>query len=221
MDWVYPIEVAVFRFLNTFLSEKSAFAHFLAYLCHKNENWLNVVGMLAINGLALYANHRSAHRAGEPSRIQDEAYWVIWCWLSFQFVLLINYLCLKWIPWHRNSPSLVLDGVFRLSDWMHSGRFKDHSVNSFPAGHALVLGYWLCYLRSYAPFWLTLIGCAAGILLMTARMASGAHWLTDTLFTLFIAWLCYRLSFRVYLLLRACASRYVPAAATRAEALDS
>jgi len=102
----------------------------------------------------------------------------------FQKILQIN----------RDSPSVVVDGAIKLSSVLNNSNLKDYSNNSFPAGHALVLIYWALFINLYAPRKITMLAVLVSILLIMPRMITGAHWLSDTIFSLFLGWMYFNLS---------------------------
>lgn len=86
---------------------------------------------------------------------------------------------------NRNSPSLVQEGVVRLSalfpEWNRQWHMKDASNQSFPGDHAAVLLLWGMYLWAFADTRKRLYVAALSILFVMPRMISGAHWVTDIL----------------------------------------
>ncbi len=80
------------------------------------------------------------------------------------------------------SPSLVLPDVIRLSEMFPAVELKDKSKISFPGDHASVTFLW-CWLmwRWKLPLWVKLTALALTILLISPRLISGAHWLSDVL----------------------------------------
>ena len=81
------IDAECFLFLNKNLLNNKFSQYFVGMLSHKNESWINVVVMVAINILSiLMLNKASKNDSSKVHAI------VLYCWLSFQIVLLINIL---------------------------------------------------------------------------------------------------------------------------------
>lgn len=78
------------------------------------------------------------------------------------------------------SPSLVLPDVIRLSEMFPLMELKDKSKVSFPGDHAAVTILW-CWImwRQKSAIWIKVAACAVTLLLVSPRLISGAHWLTD------------------------------------------
>jgi len=108
---------------------------------------------------------------------------------SFIFLLILMWILRKLfyeisvdMGWSGDSPSLVLEPVFRLSDLVPGIPAKDEAHHSFPGDHGAVLWLWCGYitlcLRSMK---VTAISILLVLLFMLPRMVAGAHWLTDNL----------------------------------------
>lgn len=184
------IDAECFLFLNKNLLNNKFSQYFVGMLSHKNESWINVVVMVAINILSiLMLNKASKNDSSKVHAI------VLYCWLSFQIVLLINILIFqKILHIHRDSPSIVIAGAIKLSEVLHNSNIKDYSNNSFPAGHALVLIYWALFVNFYATRFFKIISVFLCIVLILPRMITGAHWMSDTIFSLVLGWMYFNLS---------------------------
>jgi membrane-associated phospholipid phosphatase len=83
------------------------------------------------------------------------------------------------IEFPRLSPTLVLDNVHSIADYVSWSRAKEGSGSSFPGDHAtvamlLTLSWWLAY-----GWRVGVIAALLTIIFSLPRMAAGAHWLTD------------------------------------------
>lgn len=83
------------------------------------------------------------------------------------------------IEFPRLSPTLILDNVHSIADYVPWSRAKEGSGSSFPGDHAtvamlLTLSWWLAY-----GWRVGLIATALTIIFSLPRMVAGAHWLTD------------------------------------------
>lgn len=187
MNYVDIIDRSVFLFLNKYLLNSSTIQYLFGFLVHKNESWINVIVMVLINIIALFSL---------PKEKRIKAFGIIlYCWLSFQVVLLANNLIFhKIFSINRNSPSVVLTETIKLSKVLNNPNLKDYSHNSFPAGHALVLVYWLLFINLYATKKSKIIAVLVVMLLAISRMVTGAHWFSDTIFSVLLAWGSFKLS---------------------------
>lgn len=181
------LDTAVFLFLNKNLLNHSFAQHFWGILSHKHESWINIVVMLSLNFLAVFMI---------PKDKRSKAIAItIYCWLSFQVIILVNTLIFqKILQINRNSPSVVIGNAIKLSVVLNNLNLKDYSHNCFPAGHALVLMYWALFINLYAPrIMMVLVGLVCFLFTMP-RMITGAHWLSDTLFSLVLGWIYFKFS---------------------------
>jgi membrane-associated phospholipid phosphatase len=181
------LDTECFLFLNKILLNNTFAQHFWGILSHKHESWINVIIMLFLNVIAVLMIPKA--RRSKAIAI------ILYCWLSFQVVLLVNTVIFqKILQINRDSPSVVVDGAIKLSSVLNNSNLKDYSNNSFPAGHALVLIYWALFINLYAPRKITMLAVLVSILLIMPRMITGAHWLSDTIFSLFLGWMYFNLS---------------------------
>jgi membrane-associated phospholipid phosphatase len=180
------IDQKCFLLLNTTLLQSEFGQWFWGILSHKNESWINVIVMLAINLWSIILIKRSNNKSTAL---------VLYCWLSFQVVLLINILVFgKWLQINRNSPSMIISHPFKLSMLLNNPDIKDFSNNSFPAGHTLVCIYWGLFINLYAPKLIKILGWVVISVLILPRMITGAHWLSDVVFSVGLGWMYFNLS---------------------------
>lgn len=189
------IDSSFFLFMNKNLLNNRFSQNFWGLLCHKNESWINVIVMIGINILSILVMYRPLDNNQIISPTKRRIFLVLYCWLSFQVFLLINILIFqKILHIHRDSPSILISGAVRLSETLSNLNIKDYSNNSFPAGHALVLIYWALFVNLYATNIIKIISVVVCIFLVLSRMISGAHWLSDTVFSLILGWVYFNLS---------------------------
>ena len=185
------IDQQCFLWLNQTLLSFPAGQWWWGLLSHKHESWINVVVMLAINLWGVLAIKQSS----TPQAWHKSAGLALYCWLSFQVVLLINILLFgKLLRINRDSPSMIIAHPFRLSQLLGNPDIKDFSNNSFPAGHTLVLIYWGLFINLYAPKLVKLVALGLVVLLILPRMITGAHWLSDIIFSLGLGWIYFNCS---------------------------
>lgn len=175
------LDAKTFEVLNSSLLHSHAWQLLWGYLNHPNESWLNVIFMLAINIIGIYSLPSIRRRAATAG--------VIYFWVFFQFILLFtNKFFSGWLDIHRASPSLVISPWVLLTESLNMANLKVSSTNSFPAGHALVLIFWAQFSLLYSKGWVHKLIWLTVLVLILPRMFSGAHWLSDIVFTV-----CYAL----------------------------
>lgn len=103
--------------------------------------------------------------------------------LTTAVVLFINNLLFKQIVHiKRLSPSLILDSVPKLADYVSWIKVKGGSKASFPSDHATTAVMFIVdFLLLTRNRKLVLSVCIYGVFLCCPRMVAGAHWLTDIL----------------------------------------
>jgi membrane-associated phospholipid phosphatase len=186
--WAFPashkvcsfLDYEAFAILNQGLLSDRIWQILWGYLNHPNETWMNIIAMLAINLIGICTVPKTERRRA--------ILLFIYCWISFQLILFITHkVFCDWLEIQRHSPSIVIKPWVVLSEALNIPNIKVYSNSSFPAGHVLVLIYWWQFLRSYAKPWVRYLGLFTVILLTLPRMISGAHWLSDIIFTIVYA----------------------------------
>ena len=195
------IDTKCFLFLNKNFLNSQFSQNFWGILSHKNESWINVVIMFGINLLSIFMIAKVPIRDTNFLSINSNNFRykviaiVLYCWVSFQIVLLTNIIIFqKILHIHRDSPSIVIENAVRLSKILNNPNIKDYSNNSFPAGHALVLIYWTLFINLYAPKLIKIMATLLCVFLILPRMIVGAHWFSDTVFSFLLAWMYFNLS---------------------------
>lgn len=181
------LDTQCFLLLNKILLNSSLIQYIVGILSHKHESWINVIVMLLLNGIGVFMLPREQRNRAIII--------VVYCWLSFQLFLLLNNLFFqKFLYINRDSPSILIPGAAKLSVLLNNNDIKDYSNNSFPAGHTLVLIYWSLFINLYAPKKVIIIAILISTLIIISRIITGAHWLSDTLCSLLLGWLYFKLS---------------------------
>ena len=180
--WI-NIDSNFFLMLNSTLAWHKSWQQICGWLNHPDESWLNLLFMLGVNLAAVFALAKNQRR--------QALVFVVYCWVFFQFGLLLSHFIFSdLLALERASPSLVVSPSIKLSTLV-AHPVKDYSENSFPAGHTFVLIYWAGFTAAYAPKRFTVLTYIGVIALIFPRLISGAHWLSDVIFTIAIsyAWL--------------------------------
>lgn len=92
--------------------------------------------------------------------------------------------CIQIIGWQHASPSMVIEGSYRLSEhfshWQPMFEIKDSSNRSFPGDHASVLMIWALFLSVFAyRFSQYFLIWVVTLIFMMPRLMAGAHWASD------------------------------------------
>lgn len=192
--WCVHLDEATFYLLNSSLTHNHYWQYFWGVLNHKREVSLNLVMAACVNLLAIGFTSDLKLRM---LRLKQTLYF--WAFFQVGFMLqahLFNTL----LQIERHSPSLVLQPVAKLSIMLENNAIKDTSYHSFPSGHAFALMYWTAFTWCCAPKKIALFGMVIAIILSLARLFSGAHWLSDTGFSLLLGlvWLSWVLNVPLY-----------------------
>ncbi len=175
------LDAKTFEILNSSLLNSHSWQLLWGYLNHPHESWINVIFLAGVNIVGIYSLPSIRRRRAIAG--------VIYFWMFFQFILLFtNKFFSVWLDIHRASPSLVITPWVLLTESLNIANLKVSSANSFPAGHALVLIFWAKFTMLYSKPWVHKLVWLTVLLLILPRMFSGAHWLSDIVFTV-----CYAL----------------------------
>lgn len=205
------IDANLFLFLNKFFLDYKFSRYIFGFLSHKNESWINVIVMLGVNILSILTISESQNNTkGVQNNALSYAYSylrinsmvkkkiianIIYCWLSFQVFLLFNNIFFqKILHFNRNSPSVIFHESIKLSVVLNNLNIKDYSNNSFPAGHALILIYWALFINLQQCKLIKIVSWFLVILFVLPRIVTGAHWVSDTIFSLLLGWIYFNIS---------------------------
>ena len=78
-----------------------------------------------------------------------------------------------------------------LAKFLDNSKIKVFSPVSFPAGHALFSIFWGIMCLRVMPSRIGRIAFGMGIFMCLPRLISGAHWMSDVLFSGFLAFVLY------------------------------
>lgn len=183
--WLHPytngycvwLDHKTFEVLNSSLLYSHKWQLFWGYLNHPNENWLNIIVMAGINILGIYSL---------SSKERTEAFAkVAFFWIFFQLILLFTHKVFNGLlDIQRVSPSLVITPWVVLSESLNISGLKVSSNCCFPSGHVLVAIFWARFTMLFSKKWLQPFVVTIAIMLILPRLFSGAHWLSDAVFTI-------------------------------------
>jgi membrane-associated phospholipid phosphatase len=188
------IDNAVFRILNGSLANHIIWENFWGILNHRREVTLNLVFAALFN---LWAILQTKDVKLRKIRIKQ----IFYFWTFFQIgVMLQDVLFNSILQVTRDSPSLILKPVIKLSEILHNPDIKDTSTHSFPGGHAFAMIYWAAFTWLIGPKYIAKFGLFFAIILCLPRLFSGAHWLSDIIFSALMAlvWLSWTISIPLY-----------------------
>jgi membrane-associated phospholipid phosphatase len=176
-----PIDEALFRLMNNSLSD-NPWGYFWMLMNHGKEKALNVLMLLGVHLYAIYTLPKN-QRA-------QAGIWVLCFWLTMQMVFTINQSLISVLTTtKRHSPSLVMEGSNLLSVIFDNHAIKDASKNSFPGGHSFAAFYWLLFTLNFVRTTnLKVLSVFIALLLLVARLFSGAHWMSDVVFSIISAY---------------------------------
>lgn len=182
-------EIEIFYLLNQTLNTKFM-QHFWGILNHRSEGSINLILAGIISIIAVI---KTPENKRYTTILQT-----IYFWILFQFgFMLQNWLAVEYFQFVRHSPSLVLDNVNMLSQLLHNSRIKDFSFNSFPGGHAFAMIYWGAFMYIIAPKRIGQLSLALACFFCLPRLFSGAHWVSDVVFSAMLALIWLSLSINI------------------------
>lgn len=193
--WFFPathkisqlIDAKTFSWLNASLQYSHYWQLICGYLNHPNESWLNVAYLFMVNTAVVFT-------VPEFKR-KSTIIGLIYFWLFFQIILLFtHFLFSVCLDVQRTSPSLNIMPTVILSDVLNMPNVKTSSQNCFPAGHTLIAIYWANFSLLYSRGWLRYLIIFSAVMLILPRLFTGAHWLSDILFTTFYAALWFNIA---------------------------
>ncbi len=188
------LDAFTFYLLNGSLVDHPLWQQFWGILNHRREVSLNLVMAALFNLWAILATRDKALR---KTRIKQ----ILYFWICFQIGFTLQYHFFNtFLEVARDSPSLTLHPVTKLSVILQNTNIKDASYHSFPSGHAFSMVYWAAFTTFCAPRRIAWVGVTLAFILCLARLFSGAHWLSDTLFSglLALIWLSWTISTPIY-----------------------
>ena len=197
IEILHFIDSQAFLVLNGSLLDDPLLQTFWGLLNHKRESFFNILMALIINGITLLCTR-------DPKLRKIRFFKLLYFWFCFE----IGFLAQDWffhtyLHIQRLSPSLVLTPVYRLSKILNNPLIKDFSINSFPSGHAFAMIYWSSFTYVCSPKKVGIPALCLGLFFCIPRLVSGAHWLSDVVFSalLALAWLALTLKTPIYRLL--------------------
>ncbi len=172
-QWVQWLDVKVFYLLNGSL-QSWWWQSIWGLLNHKAEGFYSILIAFSLNCLSIYS---------APANMRKRL-WVavLFFWLMFEAFYQFNHMfLLKWLDWHRHSPSLQLSPRVLLSEVLHNNKIKDIAFSSFPSDHAYFIFYWIGLSSFMMPKKIFYAVLPFALFLLMGRVFSGAHWLTDVI----------------------------------------
>ena len=191
--WFHPLthalcvesDQAIFYLLNGSLSHNPAWQSVWGMLNHRRETGYNLILACCFNLWAIY-------QTKNPKLRMQCIKGFIYFWIFFELVFCLQeYFFHDFLKLARYSPSLVLTPSIRLSAVLQDPNIKDASQNCFPGGHAFALLYWALFSLYLSPRRIGVLGLIFVLFLCLPRLFSGAHWMSDKVFSALLALACF------------------------------
>jgi membrane-associated phospholipid phosphatase len=167
------IDTHFFHFVNHPLKDNSFLRTLWALASHSLADWFEDLCFLCFYIAAILKTPRGL-------RLRRGAELFFCVLLTAITIILINRLfCRDFLHVRRASPSLVIDQMVNITQYISWIEFKVHSSKSLPGDHAttaLMLSITYAYLVRGR---LALLALVYGAFLCLPRLAVGAHWLSD------------------------------------------
>ena len=162
--------------LNGTLNWNKYWVFFWGYLNHFYETYLNIIPITAIIILALKLS-----KVGLKDGMLKFFYYII----TLELVL---YFSKEIFDYIRLSPSYYFNDFVSIIKLLGNENLKCTSHHSFPSGHSLAYFYFFFYIKTFKIDRLTLISLALAIFFSIPRVISGAHWVSDILYAVLLAY---------------------------------
>lgn len=184
--WVFPITGAYFDrldntiyfFLNSTLENGKNWQLFWAIT---NIRIFDLVGGILVLVMLIFHMYAKTNSEDNTKPFERFILFIVFITLS----IIVNKIAfsgvLGLLDYHRESPSLALEGGIRLSEIITSFEFKDTSKDCFPGDHAAVLLCSTIYFFIYGDKKQGLLSCVVLLPFILPRLVVGAHWFTDCL----------------------------------------
>ena len=184
--WAFPLtgvyfdrlDSTIYYFLNGTLKDGKNWQLFWAVT---NVRIFDIAAGLLVLVMLLFYMYTDGNLENKAKPLNKLIPFIVFITLAIIVNKIIFSGVLGFLDYHRQSPSLVLDGGVRLSEIITSFEFKDTSKDCFPGDHATVLMCSAAYFFIYGNKKLGLISCFILLPFILPRLIVGAHWFTDCL----------------------------------------
>lgn len=175
-DLAYKIDIIFFKVLNGSLESSYLWASLWAVM---SSRFFDFIVAIILTALVIRPDWLYS------AKVVRQAFFALFSILVLQVIIRILFTkFIHYLGWQHASPSISIDGTYRLSDHFpfleQKLEIKDSSKRSFPGDHASVLLAWAFFISLFARKFsqLFLIWIIA-IIFMIPRLIAGAHWLSD------------------------------------------
>ena len=177
-DLVYFVDKESFYIFNGTLTWNKYWVFFWGYLNHYYETYINFIPILTILIITL-------HKSGVGLR--DGTFRVLYYIITLQLVV---YLHKHIYIFPRLSPSNYFDHL-SLITLIGNENLKCTSSHSFPSGHTVAFFYFFFLIKSFRIKSMSIISFIMSIFFSIPRLISGAHWLSDAVYAVVLAYFFY------------------------------
>ncbi len=184
--WLIPVtgeyfnkfDRAVYYFLNGTLKDKNNWQMLWAVT---NAHIFDLAEGVFVLVMLLFHMYTKSNLNNNVKPLGRFILFIVFIVISIIVNKIVVLFSLEFIDYHRQSPSLVLDGGIRLSEIITSFEFKDASKDCFPGDHAAILLCSTFYFFIYGNKKVGFVSCFVLLPLILPRLVVGAHWFTDCL----------------------------------------
>ena len=179
---LWELDQAISLSLNKSLNLGYSWKYFWAIMSLKPESYISIIIMVMLN--IWYVCTSKEDKLTSTSQVV-----LMWLWLEVGLIL-VSSIFFDILHIKRDSPSLVLEPFFRLSEYFGDNNVKDCSAKSFPGGHGFAMPYIAIFSMKFVPKRISLVTWVVAIFFCLPRLMSGAHWATDIVFSIMFAYFC-------------------------------
>jgi len=200
-SWVFPptatlwnaLDLWLFRTLNSGLQGSPIAQIFWALANVKMTDFYGALFMVTFS--LIYVFDKKANMA--KFRLAQFFYFLLWFEIGILSLKEVLFKGLVAFDFLRDSPSILFNDTFLLSEVVPWLKIKDSSHWCFPGDHAFIVLQWAGFITAFCGRRLGLVAYLSTIFFILPRLIAGAHWITDTLCgslplsVLCLAWACY------------------------------
>jgi putative membrane protein len=171
------VDYGFFHAANAALHASDVWVGIVAIINNRTFDTVQALCFTALFAIYIRAGAASAQPDGNSRMLERMAQ----CVLLAIMILIVAQLSRVYADYGRASPTMAIEGAFRVTEAVDWVKTKDSSGNSFPGDHGMVSLMFALFLWKMGGVRLGLLAVPVFLLATLPRTLAGAHWVTDTL----------------------------------------